>query len=350
MNSLFASIPGIIAALLAFGVLILVHELGHLFAAKKSGVKVEEFWIGMGPVLFARMIGQTRYCLRLLPIGGACVMEGEDSEAVSERSFGKASRPRRFAILIAGVMMNFLTGFLILLFIPLPTMVNGELVTTRIDYFYDGFQHEGENGLLPGDRILKIDGYRVLQRGDVDTGIQRGAADGKFDIVVERAGKKVEIQDLAMKRDVMVDGVPKYGLHFETTKATLPLRLRETALECMNQARMIWMSLGDLASGEVGVDQLSGPVGVTEIMAQTARTSIYSFLYLVAFISINLGVMNLLPIPGLDGGRLLFLLVEAIRRKPISARVEGYVNAAGLVLLFGLMIYVTGNDVLRLLS
>lgn len=350
MNSVFASLPGILAALLAFGLLILVHELGHLIAAKKSGVKVEEFWIGMGPVLFARMIGETRYCLRLLPIGGACVMEGEDSEAVSPRSFGRASRPRRFMILIAGVLMNFLTGFLILLFIPLPTMTNGALVTTKIDSFYEGFQHEGENGLMAGDRLLKIDGYRVLQRGDIDMGILRGAADGKFDMVVERAGKKVQIRDLAMKPDVMVDGVPKYGLHFATTPVTVPLRLRETALESVNQARMIWMSLGDLVTGAVGVDQLSGPVGVTEIMAETARTSLYSFWYLVAFISVNLGVMNLLPIPGLDGGRLLFLLVEAIRRKPIAPKFEGYVNAAGLVLLLGLMVYVTGNDVLRLLG
>lgn len=350
MNGLVSSLPGIIAAVLAFGLLILVHELGHLVAAKRSGVKVEEFCIGMGPVLFGYPIGETRYCLRLLPIGGACMMEGEDSETVSPRSFGRASRPRRFLILIAGVLMNFLTGFLILLFIPLPTLVGGELVTTQIDSFYEGFQHEGENGLRVGDRILKIDGYRVLQRGDIDRGILRGAADGKFDISVKRAGKTVEIKDLAMRPDVLVDGVPKYGLHFATVKETVPLRLRETGLEAINQTRMIWRSLSDLATGQVGVDQLSGPIGVTGIMAETAKTSLYSFWYLVAFISINLGVMNLLPIPGLDGGRLLFLLVETIRRRPLEPRLEGYVNAAGLVLLFGLMLYVTGNDVLRLLG
>ena len=153
-----------------------------------------------------------------------------------------------------------------------------------------------------------------------------------------------------MKPDVKVDGQLKYGLHFATAEVTLPLRLKTAFWESVSLARVIWDSLGDLVSGQVGMDQLSGPVGVTGVMAQTAQTSLRSFWYLVAFISINLGVMNLLPIPGLDGGRLLFLIVEAVRRKPLGPKLEGYVNAAGLVLLLGLMVYVTGNDVLRLLG
>lgn len=349
MNSLLSNLPGIVLALFAFGLLIMLHELGHLVAAKRGGIKVEEFWIGMGPVLWARDFGETKYCLRLLPIGGACVMEGEDGEAVSDRSFVKASRPRRFLVLIAGVLMNFITGFVILLFI-LPGVTDGRIVVPTLDSFYEGFQHEGEDGLMVGDTLLEIDGYKIHQRSDVDIAIMQGAADGKFDIVVRRNGEKVCIEGLAMKPDVKVDGQLKYGLHFATEEITLPLRLKTAFWESVSLARVIWDSLGDLVSGQVGMDQLSGPVGVTGVMAQTAQTSLRSFWYLVAFISINLGVMNLLPIPGLDGGRLLFLLVEAVRRKPLGPKLEGYVNAAGLVLLLGLMVYVTGNDVLRLLG
>ena len=245
--------------------------------------------------------------------------------------------------------MNFVAGFTILLFI-LPGAADGQIVVPTLDSFYEGFQHEGENGLLVGDTLLEIDGYRIHQRSDVDIAIRQGAADGSFDIVVRRNGEKVRIEDLEMKPDVNVDGQLRYGLHFATEKITLPLRLRTAFWESVSVARVIWDSLGDLVSGQVGMDQLSGPVGVTGVMAQTAQTSLRSFWYLVAFISINLGVMNLLPIPGLDGGRLLFLLVEVVRRKPLGPKLEGYVNAAGLVLLLGLMVYVTGNDVLRLLG
>lgn len=352
MNDVFSNLAGILMALFAFGLLIMVHELGHMVAAKRSGVKVEEFWIGMGPQLWAHEFGETKYCLRLLPIGGACVMEGENGEeegTASERSFAKASRPRRLVILAAGVVMNFITGFVILLFL-MPGAQDGRMVVPTLDGFYEGFQHEGADGLMAGDTFLEIDGYRIHQRSDVDTAIQRGAADGEFDILVRRNGEKVLISDLKMRPDVEVDGRMLYGLRFATAEITLPLRMQTAFWESVNLARVIWDSLHDLVTGEVGMDQLSGPIGMTGVMAQTAQISLRSFWYLVAFISINLGVMNLLPIPALDGGRILFLAVEAVRGKPLSPKIEGYVNALGLVLLFGLMIYATGNDVFRLLG
>lgn len=352
MNGIFSNLSGIILALLAFGLLIMVHEVGHLVAAKRGGVKVEEFWIGMGPQLWSHEFGETKYCLRLLPIGGACVMEGEngeDQETASERSFVKASKPRRFAILVAGVVMNFITGFVILMFL-MPGAANGRMVVPTLDAFYEGFQHEGEDGLMVGDTFLEIDGYRIHQRSDVDTAIQKGAVDGKFDILVRRNGKEVLISNLEMKPDVEVDGRMLYGLQFATAEITLPLRVKTAFWESVGLARVIWDSLHDLATGQVGMDQLSGPIGVTGVMAQTAKVDLRSFWYLVAFISINLGVMNLLPIPALDGGRVLFLAVEAVRGKPLSPKFEGYVNAIGLVLLFGLMIYATGNDVFRLIG
>lgn len=344
----FSNVIGIIFALLGFGLLIMVHELGHLVAAKKSGVKVQEFWIGMGPQLLKKQFGETTYFLRILPIGGACVMEGEDSEAISERSFGKASRPRRFIILVAGVVMNFITGFIILLLVA-PNIYDGKVISHTLEGFYEGFQYEGENGLMAGDTLLKIDGQTIHRRQDVDKAIIKGADDGKFDIVVKRDGKKVEIKDLAMKPEIEDNGRKIYGLKFAVVDATIPMRLSNAFWDSVDMGSLIWDSLGQLARGDVGVDQLSGPVGVTAVMSQTAQMGVKPFFNLLAFISINLGIMNLLPIPGLDGGRILFLIVESIRRKPLTPKIEGYVNAAGLIFLLALMVYATGNDVLRLI-
>lgn len=347
--SVLSYLPGIILALFGFGLLIMVHEVGHLVAAKRSGILVQEFWIGMGPELWSHDFGETRYCLRLLPIGGACVMEGEDGESVSPRSFNQASRPRRFLVLIAGVTMNFLTGILIV-FILLSFNDGGTIVRPILDEFIEGFKYEGEDGLMVGDQLLKMNDTRIHLRGDVDTAIRNAPKDGKFDILVKRNGKKVWIKDLELKPDVEVDGKMMYGLQFIRVKATPALRMHSAFWRSVEMAGAIWQSLKDLVRGNVGMDQLSGPVGVTSIMAQTAKNDLLTFWHMVAFISINLGVMNLLPIPGLDGGRLLFLLVEAVRRKPLGPRLETYVNIAGLVLLFGIMIYATGNDILRLLK
>ncbi len=347
--SILSYLPGVILALFGFGLLIMVHEVGHLVAAKRSGIYVEEFWIGMGPEIWSHYFGETLYCLRLLPIGGACVMEGEDGESVSPRSFNRASRWRRFLVLIAGVTMNFLTGILII-YILLAINDGGTIVRPILDEFIEGFKYEGQDGLMVGDQLLKMNDRNIHLRGDVDIALRDAPEDGKFDILVRRNGKKVWIKDLELKPDIERDGQMMYGLQFIRIKATPAWRLYSAFWRSMDMAGAIWQSLKDLARGDVGVDQLSGPVGVTSIMAQTAKHDLLLFWNLVAFISINLGVMNLLPIPGLDGGRLLFLLVEAIRRKPLGPKLETYVNVAGLVLLFGIIIYATGNDILRLIK
>ena len=344
---MLANIFWIVIALLGFGLLITAHELGHCIAAKRGGVQVEEFWIGMGPKLLQKQIGETNYCLCLLPIGGACVMSGEDQESDNPRAFGNAKWHTRFIILIAGVMMNFILGFVILL--CLSWNVQQE-VTPVIDSFSEGFVAEGEQGLMVGDRILKIDGYHIFTGSDVSEGLRRGAGDGKFDIVVERNGQTVHIDGLEMTSDLDIgNGMKGYGLHFAVKDLTFAGHLRYALVFAVNDARLAWHSLGDLITGAVGVDQLSGPVGVVAVTAQTAQAGALPFWSLLAFISINLGVMNLLPIPGLDGGRLLFLIVEGIRRKPLDQRLEGYVNLAGLCALFALILYVTGQDIMRLL-
>ncbi len=344
---MIANVFWILIALLGFGLLIMVHEFGHCIAAKRGGVQVDEFWIGMGPKLVQKQIGETNYCLCLLPIGGACVMRGEDDDSDDPRAFGNAPWLTRFIILVAGVVMNFLLGFLIVLCLTWST--THEALST-IESFAEGFAFEGEQGLMAGDRILKIDGYHIWTGGDVAEGLRRGASDGKFDFVVERAGKKILVKELALQNDLdLGEGRKGYGFHFATQELSPLGHLRYALVLSANDARMVWHSLGDLISGAVGVDQLSGPVGVVAVTAQTAQAGARPFWALLAFISINLGVMNLLPIPGLDGGRVLFLVVEGIRRKPLDKKVEGYVNMAGLCALFALILYVTGQDILRLL-
>lgn len=337
----------IILAILAFGVLVIVHEFGHFIIAKRGGVQVNEFWIGMGPTLFSKTYHGTLYCLKLLPFGGACVMEGEDGESESEHSFGKAKLRRRMLIVVAGALMNFIVGFLIVCFALQPNAPNGGYIISTLEAVLP--ESTAAGALEPGDTVLKVDGYHILERGDFDTALARGK-DSSYEIVVKRDGKRVTLPDVRLERTIDDGAGGKLiGLTFAEQKATLPLRINLAARTSVNYARLVWSSLGQLVTGQVGIDQLSGPVGVAEVMANTAKQSMVYFFHLVAFISINLGVMNLLPLPALDGGRLVFLVLEGIRRKPVSPKYEGYVHAAGLMLLLALMVYVTGQDIFRII-
>ncbi len=337
----------IILAVLAFGALVVVHEFGHFITAKRGGVQVNEFWIGMGPTILKKEHGGTLYCLKLLPFGGACVMEGEDEESENEHAFSRASLPRRILVVAAGALMNFLVGFLI---VAVLTARQPLLVSRTIESFADGFRYQGETMLLEGDTILSVDGYHVLVKDDFLIGLAQSGRE-THDITVRRGGQKLTLRDVPLRAELKTeDGRARYGVNFaELPKNPLTV-LDQAVREAVNDARMVWVSLGQLITGKVGVDQLSGPVGVAEIMADTAKYSLSAIFSLVAFISINLGVMNLLPRPALDGGRLVFLIIEGVRRKPVPPRYEGYVHAAGLMLLLALMVYVTGQDIFRIVT
>lgn len=340
----------IILAILAFGVLVIVHEFGHFITAKRGGVQVNEFWIGMGPTLLKKEHNGTLYCLKLLPFGGACVMEGEDEESASEHAFGKASLPRRMLIVAAGALMNFLVGFLIVLAVIQPNGPNGGYIVSTIDSVNPASTAAAAGGLQAGDEILEVDGYNILMRSDFEIALARGA-DTTYEVVVRRDGEKITLPAVTLEPTIEgEDGRKMIGLTFAEQPDSIGMHINMAVRTSVNYARMVWASLGMLVTGQVGVDQLSGPVGVAEVMATTASYSIAAFLQLVAFISINLGVMNLLPLPALDGGRLVFLILEGIRRKPVPAKYEGYIHAAGLMLLLALMVYVTGQDILRIVA
>ena len=340
----------IILAILAFGMLVIVHEFGHFITAKRGGVQVNEFWIGMGPTLLKKEHNGTLYCLKLLPFGGACVMEGEDEESASEHAFGKASLPRRMLIVAAGALMNFLVGFLIVLAVIQPNGPNGGYIVSTIDSVDPASTAAAAGGLQAGDEILEVDGYNILMRSDFEIALARGA-DTTYEVVVRRDGEKITLPAVVLEATIEgEDGRKMIGLTFAEQPDSIGMHINMAVRTSVNYARMVWASLGMLVTGQVGVDQLSGPVGVAEVMATTASYSIAAFLQLVAFISINLGVMNLLPLPALDGGRLVFLILEGIRRKPVPAKYEGYIHAAGLMLLLALMVYVTGQDILRIVA
>ena len=340
----------IILAIVAFGLLVIVHEFGHFISAKRGGVQVNEFWIGMGPTLLKKEHNGTLYCLKALPFGGACVMEGENSESDNDHAFGKASLPRRMLIVAAGALMNFLVGFLIVLAVIQPNGPNGGYIVSTIDSIDPASTAAAEGGLQAGDEVLEVDGYNILLRSDFEMALSRGA-DTTYEIVVRRDGEKVTLPAVVLEATIEgEDGRKMIGLTFAEQPDSIGMHINMAVRTSLNYARLVWVSLGMLVSGQVGVDQLSGPVGVASVMATTASYSIAAFLQLVAFISINLGVMNLLPLPALDGGRLVFLIIEGIRRKPVPAKYEGYIHAAGLMLLLALMVYVTGQDILRIVS
>lgn len=338
----------IILAILAFGVLVIVHEFGHFITAKRGGVQVNEFWIGMGPTVLKHEYHGTMYCLKLLPFGGACVMEGEDGESESEHAFGRARLRRRILIVAAGALMNFLIGFVILLFAVQAPSENG-FITTTVASISEG-SSVLEGGLQEGDTIISIDGFRLLVRSDLNVAMGMSSST-THSVKVRRGGETVELPSVPFEARIDDgEGGKLIGLTFGATPDNVVSRVQHAALTALDDARLVWVSLGQLLGGRVGVNDLSGPVGVASTMAVTARVNIRAFLQLVAFISINLGVMNLLPLPALDGGRLVFLIIEGIRRKPVPPKYEGLVHAAGLMLLLMLMVYVTGQDILRLLT
>ena len=357
------SIPYIIIGILMFGVLIAVHEFGHFGMAKLFGIKVNEYSIGMGPVLLKKQKGETQYSWRLLPIGGFCAIEGEDGESDDPQAFTRKPIWQRLCVLAAGSFTNLLTGFLIALIILLSCVVSGDYIVgnNTIAGFMDGFPLEGEQGLMVGDRITAVDGWRVNNPRDLTLFLSTGNGE-TADIRVKRSGKTVLLRDLPLKLRSFTDAngntTMKYGLYFGQDRLTFGVALRESVYDCSYYVRMVWVSLKFLVTGRAGVNDLSGPVGIVKTIgdvgaeAQTVGEGLTNVFGLIAFIAVNLAVMNMLPIPALDGGRIFSMLVFAligviIRRKP-NPKIENYIHGAGLILMLGLMAFVMFNDIVKL--
>jgi len=338
------NIGTIIVAILVFGVLIFVHELGHYLVARWSGVQVNEFALGMGPVLFKVVRGETQYSLRLVPFGGFCSMEGDDEESDNPHAFGKAPVVRRILIIVSGAVMNLLLGFAILTFLSAQQDYFG---STVVHDFHEGATSSGQ--LQERDKILEVNGHRVRTDNDLRYEFMRDR-DGVMTMLVERGGERVRLDNVTFQMRELEDGTQAIVVDFriQAVEKTIGGVIANSLNWTQSIIKTVWGSLVDLVTGRYGLNQLSGPVGVTTVIGEATSMGWEPLLQLVSFITVNLGVFNLLPLPALDGGRLLFLLLEAVRRKPVNPKYEGWVHAVGFMLLIGLMVVVTFNDVAKL--
>ena len=333
----------VILAILVFGSLILIHELGHFLAAKKCDVKVNEFAIGMGPTVFSTQRGETTYALRAFPIGGFVSMEGEDDGSSDGRAFCNKKPWQRLFITAAGPIMNLILGYLLVL--ALTAM--GDTIATPVIH---SFQPEAVTSqyFQPGDRILSMDGNRIHTANDLSFYLSR-EEDGVMDVEVLRDGQKLLLPDVHFKMQD-VQGIDMVQIDFivvgeEKTLLNVPVYAFDWTVSITKQ---VWFSLWDLLfSDRYGMEQMSGPVGVAGAIGESAAMGLDQFIIMVAVITINLGVFNLLPLPALDGGRIAFVLLELIRGKPVNPNVEGYINTAGLIAFMGLMVFITFNDILK---
>lgn len=451
ITSVLTTIALIVIGVLLFELIIFIHEFGHFITAKKSGVKVNEFSLGMGPKLFSFGKGETKYSLRLFPIGGYCAMEGEDEDSPEPRAFNNAKIWKRMIIIIAGAVMNIILGLLLMFVI----VVQQDSYSTTTVSAFPPTSYSANSGLKAGDAIKEINGYGISTSMDFSYPISTAdlktvkgdtlavykqdccnylynmaakavqeqgesisdetinalnktliTASGKInavnekesaneiyqeyykeinsllgikdytieeikvketrqrytaDILVERDGEEVMLNDVQFfTYTTEDDDEPKMSMDFyvEQMDKTVGSVISQTYKQTISTCKMVYASLGGLLTGKFGFKDLSGPVGiasaVTDVASQSLQSgfldAVNSIIYVMMIITVNLGLFNMLPFPALDGGRFVFLLIEAIRRKPVPRKAEAVVNSIGMALLILLTVVITISDVFKLVG
>ena len=451
ITSVLTTIALILIGVLLFELIIFIHEFGHFITAKKSGIKVNEFSLGMGPKIFSFGKGETKYSLRLFPIGGYCAMEGEDEESPEPRAFNNAKIWKRMIVIIAGAVMNIILGLLLMFVI----VVQQDSFSTTTVSSFPPTSYTANSGLQVGDEIKEINGYEIntsmdfsypISTADLKTvkgdtlevykedccnnlynmaakAVQEQGesisdetinalnktlttASGKInavtdkrsandiyqeyykeinsllgikdytieeikvketrqrytaDILVERDGEEVMLNDVQFfTYTTKDDDEPKMSMDFyvEQMDKTVGSVISQTFKQTISTCKMVYASLGGLLTGKFGFKDLSGPVGiasaVTEVASESLQTgfldAVNSIIYVMMIITVNLGLFNMLPFPALDGGRFVFLLIEAIRRKPVPRKAEAVVNSIGMALLILLTVVITVSDVFKLVG
>ena len=406
------------------GFLILIHESGHFFIAKLFKVKVEEFAIGFGPKIFTKQGKETKYELRLIPLGGFVRMEGEEQRSDSERSFNNASIPKRMGIVAAGAIVNIVFGILVYFII---VAVVGNNVSNIVDTTNEGYI-ASEVGIISGDKIEKINNKKIRLKSDIDEILQNCNGE-ELTLLIERNNEEKEIKlkptekftkstgiyvsqaqtgdkatqiiqiekgsnaekDGLQANDVIktingvdvtgdvqklvneiqnttsdkakievernneiieleltIDSIPTYylGINFKMAENNFTNNIYYAFYRTGDFLASIAENIKMLFTGNVGLDQMTGPIGISNMVSQT--TGFADFMYLLALVSISLGITNLLPIPALDGGKLLILLIEAIRRKPMKEELEIGIQLVGFFILISLSIIISYKDILRI--
>lgn len=351
----------ILIVILIFGFLIFIHEFGHFISARLFGVGVNEFALGMGPAVFSRTSKKSgiTYSLRLFPIGGYVSMVGEDRlEADDDAEKALCRKPiwQRFIVMFAGAAMNIILGFVIMAVIVCGaenfrnTTVDSFVFTADDGNYYRTYDTSYGYGLEVGDRIIKIGSEKIYIYDDLTFQIMRVGAE-PTNVTVIRGGAETVIPDVVFptyteRGLVFGDALFIYPQFEDKTVGNV---IYQTVMQSFSTIRMIYESLFDTITGRYGMAAVSGPVGVVEQVGETAKYGIRAVAYMVMVLTFNLGIVNLLPFPALDGGRIFFLLIELIRRKPIKPEYEGYVHFAGMIVLMLFMVFITYSDIVRLI-
>lgn len=330
-----------LVAILCFLVLIVIHEFGHFIAAKLLGVRVNEFSVGFGPRIVSHKFGETQYSLSCVPFGGYCAMEGEDETSTDDRAFCNKKAWRRFVIVSMGAVFNLLFGLILVAIILAP---QERFATTTVAGFYENAVSE-QGGLAVDDEIIAVDGRHIFSTYDLSYAFTN-VKDGKIDITVKRDGQKLTLRDVTFDTEED-NGITYLSLDFYVygREKTVGSYLGQTVKTAASYCAVIYRSLFDLITGKYGISAVSGPVGITAQIGTIAKKSLMDLLPILALISINLGLFNLLPIPALDGGRLVFILFEMIFRKPVPAKREALVHGIGMAVLLAFITLVTAKDI-----
>lgn len=304
----------------------------------------------MGPTIFKIQKPETKYSLRLFPIGGFVSMEGEDEESSDERAFCKKPVYKRIAVVVAGAFMNLLLGFIILVIV---VSCQSQIGSMEISSFREGATSNAANGLQVGDVIKKVDGLTIYDSTDLQYSFAQDS-DMVFDVTVKRNGERVTLNDVKFSYVTFTasDGVTYKAIDFvrkEISKNPITV-VKQAFGRSVSYARLVWISLCDLVKGKADVKDVSGPIGVATAVNQAQSVGVMSVLVLSALITINIGIFNLLPLPALDGGRLVFLLIEAIIRKRVPQKYEAIVHAIGLACFMVLTVIIAFNDVFRIIK
>ena len=371
MGERMSFIITILAALLVFSAVIAIHEFGHFTVAKLCGIQVNEFSIGMGPVLWKKNHKGTQYSLRALPVGGFVALEGEESpesqqaEAAhtvqeqpapeTEASVQPTGVPlneapvwQRALVMVAGAVMNFVLGFVVLVVL---IAAQNEPITSKTIYAIQDGALCGQTGLQAGDKVLAVNGRRCFVANDILYELVRTQS-YSADFTVLRNGQKVHLpgvqfdtwQDEKGETHMSI-GFSVYGL--EKTPGNV---LREAGNSVLYYGRIVFTSLVDLVRGRESINNLSGPVGIVSAIGQAASYGWQDLLEMLALITVNLGILNLLPFPALDGGKVVFLVIEGVTGHTVPEKLQSVLTLATFGLLFGLMLFATYNDILRLIT
>lgn len=333
----------VIIAIIMFLLLVTIHEFGHFIVAKLSGIKVNEFAVGMGPAIYSKEKGETLYSLRILPIGGYCAMEGEDESSSDPRSYDNAPASRRFLTILAGPFMNLLLAAIIFSVV----IFNTGTASTKVGGFSENSKAK-EAGIEIGDQILKINDENISEFADISKVLAT---------FYEENDKDLPVEVLVKRNDEEKSFIVKPYFEKNTAFLGVSSKLRDVGFfesiglgfkEMNKNVKMIFAILGNLFTGKLSVKALSGPVGVVKEIGNQANNGLMNLLYFLAYISVNLGVFNLIPFPALDGSKLVTSLYEMITKKKVNKKIEEKVTIVGFVILLSLILLVTIKDVFTL--